>query len=193
MTASTAMRDGETMMAVSGGQRWRTSWHPAGGRPDGRNHGAAGVCVGNDGRDLVLISSDQEHWAFPAGRPEGDETLRETLDREMREEACVDVVEARLLGFARSECVQGHENGLVLVRSIWFAVVTIRTWEPQFEIDHRKIVPVADAWQEVNDQNSVVARVSMRALAEAGLGGARAEAQRSMIGPAAGLHRPDRQ
>jgi hypothetical protein len=35
----------------------------------------------------------------------------------MREEACAEVLDAELLGFARSESVQGHEQGLVLIRS----------------------------------------------------------------------------
>jgi 8-oxo-dGTP pyrophosphatase MutT (NUDIX family) len=170
MTVPTAARDGEAMHSVSGGQHWRTSWHPAGAAPQGRNHGAAGICVGNDGRDLVLTSTDQKHWVFPAGRPEGAETLRETLTREMREEACVDVLDARLLGFARSECVQGHEQGLVLVRSLWLAQVVIGAWEPQFEIPHRKVVPAAEATAHVSDPDPVVARISLRALVEAGLG-----------------------
>ena len=103
MTAPLAARDGETMPAVAGGQRWLTSWHPADAAPPGRPHGAAGICGGNDGRDLALISPDGVHWSFPAGRPEGSETLRETLVREMWEKACSHVVDARLLGFARPD------------------------------------------------------------------------------------------
>ncbi len=79
MTTPAAARDGETMPTVSGGQHGRTSWHPADAVPQGRNHGAAGICVGADGRDLVLISPDGVYWGFPAGRPEGAETLEETL------------------------------------------------------------------------------------------------------------------
>ncbi|MDG4798308.1 NUDIX hydrolase [Micromonospora sp. WMMD1082] len=167
----TAARDHESMPTVSGGQRWLTSWHPVDAAPEGRNHGAAGVCVGNDGRDLVLISPDQVHWGFPAGRPEGSETLGETLAREMREEACVEVLDARLLGFARSECVEGHERGLVLVRSYWLANVAIGSWEPQFEVAHRKVVPAAEATRYVRDPDAVATRISTRALIEAGLGG----------------------
>lgn len=150
-------------------KRWLVSWHPADAEPAGRPHGAAGICVGNDGRDLVLISADEVHWGFPAGRPEGAETVRETLAREMREEACVEVLEARLLGFARSECVAGDEKGVVLVRSYWRAEVAIGPWEPQFEIAHRRIVPAAEAAAEVREPDPAAARISMRALAEAGL------------------------
>jgi 8-oxo-dGTP pyrophosphatase MutT (NUDIX family) len=168
MTVPTAAHDRETMPTVSGGQHWLVSWHPADAEPEGRPHGAAGICVGGNGRDLVLISPDQVHWGFPAGRPEGAETPRETLSREMREEACVEVLDARLLGFSRSECIQGHEQGLVLVRSYWLAQVEIGPWEPQFEIVHRRIVPAVQATTYVRDPDPAATRISMRALAEAG-------------------------
>ena len=174
MTAPTAARDLETMPTVSGGQHWLVSWHPADAAPEGRNHGSAGICVGNNGRDLVLISPDEVHWGFPAGRPEGAETLRETLDREMREEACVEVLDARLLGYSRSQCVRGHEEGLVLVRSYWLADVAIGSWKPEFEVVHRRVFPAAEATTYVRDPDAAATRISLRALAEAGLGQTRA-------------------
>jgi 8-oxo-dGTP pyrophosphatase MutT (NUDIX family) len=129
---------------VSRGQRWRQSWHPPGVAPDGKRHGSAGICVTDSG-DVVVISSDEILWDFPAGRPEGDEDWEQTLRREMLEEACATVTEAHLLGFSRGHCVEGHEAGLVLVRSIWLARVTLGEWKPQFEIAHRKFVPFDQA------------------------------------------------
>src|SRR4051812_26211555 len=101
-----AARDFEAVTVDSGGDDRVVDWFPAGPAPDGKPHGAAGICV-SDNDELVLISTDEVYWGFPAGRPEGDETLRETLDREMREEACVTVRTARLLGYARSLCLAG--------------------------------------------------------------------------------------
>jgi ADP-ribose pyrophosphatase YjhB (NUDIX family) len=164
------VRDGEVIETVSSGQGWLVSWHRGDAVPAGRSHGAAGVCVVNAGLDLVLISPDGVHWGFPAGRPEGAESLRETLAREMREEACVEVLGAELLGFARSECVAGREKGLVLVRSYWLAEVEIGPWEPQFEIAHRRVVSAAEATRLVRDPDPAATRISMRALAEVGLG-----------------------
>jgi 8-oxo-dGTP pyrophosphatase MutT (NUDIX family) len=180
MTVPTAARDFAAMHTESGGQQWLVSWHPPDpAPPDGRDHGAAGICVGNDGRDLVLISPDGTHWGFPAGRPEGAETPAETLAREMREEACVEVLDARLLGFARSECVEGRERDLVLVRSYWLARVAIGPWQPQFEILHRKVVPSAEATLHVRDPDAVATRISLRALAEAGPGSGSGEDRRA--------------
>jgi 8-oxo-dGTP pyrophosphatase MutT (NUDIX family) len=156
------------MPTTSGGQDWLVSWHRPDDPPTGRPHGAAGVCVAQAG--LVLISHDGVHWGFPAGRPEADESVEATLRREMWEEACVRVTGARMLGFARSQCVAGREHGLVLVRSYWRAEVEILPWEPRFEIVHRRVVPVAEATAHVRDPDDAATRISMRALADAGLG-----------------------
>src|SRR5882762_5153257 len=166
---SLAAQDWEQMWSRSNQQDWIVSWYPRHIPPAGAPHGAAGVCVtGND--QLVLISHDGEHWGFPAGRPEGNESLKETLCREMIEEACVVVVGARLLGFARSECVNGRQQGLVLVRSYWRADVEIKPWEPKFEIRHRRVVAAAEAKNHVRDPDTVATRISYRALDEAGIG-----------------------
>jgi hypothetical protein len=60
------------------------------------------------------------------------------------EEACATVTRARLLGFVRGRCVSGREQGLVLVRSIWCAEVTLRPWRPEHEIPFRRTVPASD-------------------------------------------------
>lgn len=168
MTATTAALDFEPMAMDTPTGRFWVAWHGPDTLPEGRPHGAAGICV-SDGSDLALISHDGVHWGFPAGRPEGDETDRETLDREMWEEACARVRDARLLGYSRSECVDGSEKGVVLVRSYWLADVDIAPWEPQFEIRHRRIVPVTEARAQVRDPDVAATRISLRALAEVGL------------------------
>ena len=164
-----AAGDREQMRLVSAGQHWLVCWHPPGAVLEGRPHGAAGVCLGGNGHDLVLISPDQVYWGLPGGRPEGAETPRETLERELREEACVEVLDAQLLGFSRGVCTQGHEKGLVLVRSFWRAQVEIRPWQPRFEIPYRRIVPAAQASEFLREPDTVATRISLRALTEAGL------------------------
>jgi ADP-ribose pyrophosphatase YjhB (NUDIX family) len=93
------------------------------------------------GGEVVLISRDGSRWGWPGGRPEGGESREDTLRREMREEAHAIVTGARLLGFARSRCLSGSEEGLVLVRSIWRAEVTLLPWRPEYEIRFRRVVP----------------------------------------------------
>ena len=103
-----------------------------------------------------------------AGRPEGTENWEQTLRREMLEEACAEVVQARLLGFSRGECVEGPEKGLVLVRSVWRAEVELGPWEPRFEIQHRRIVKSGTIRAEL-PIGGAIAPIILRALDEAGV------------------------
>lgn len=135
--------DLEKMPVPANGGDWRMAWHPPGDAPSGRPHGANAFCV-TAGGEVVLISPDGSRWGWPGGRPEHGESWEDTLRREMLEEACAKVTGARLLGFIRSRCLSGHQNGLVLVRSIWRAEVMLLPWEPEYEIPFRRVVPARD-------------------------------------------------
>ena len=117
---------------------------------------------------VVLISNDGERWGWPRGRPEGDESWEQTFRREILEETCAAVGDARFLGFCRSVCFTGPEEGLVLVRSVWRAEVELMPWEPRFEIRHRRVIPASELpshlWMEEGFEP-----IYHRALAEAGL------------------------
>jgi ADP-ribose pyrophosphatase YjhB (NUDIX family) len=146
---------------------WRMAWHPPPGVPPGLPHGANAFCVTTAGA-IVLISQDGARWGWPGGRPEPGEAWEQTLRREILEETCATVTGARLLGFVRSRCVGGLEEGRVLVRSIWRAEVTLLPWRPQNEIPFRRIVPGGDLagqlWMEPGAEP-----IYARAAREAGL------------------------
>ena len=160
-------RDGEEFAAHPNSGRWILTWHPPSSIPDGTPHGAAGICLTADG-GLVLISLDGKRWGLPARRPEAHESWEQTLRREMLEEACATVTQAQLLGFGRGVCIEGHEEGLVLVRSWWRAEVELGPWKPQFEIPHRLVVP-AEQWSAHLWMNHGFAPIYRRAFAEAGV------------------------
>ena len=160
-------RDGEKFVVRANGGDWIVSWHPASEVPEGTHHGSAGICLTTDD-GLVLISNDGKRWGLPGGRPEEQESWEETLNREMMEEACATVVQARLLGFSRGKCVAGREKGLVLVRSMWRAQVELADWKPQFEIAYRRVVP-AGAWPTHLWIEDGFAGIYWRAFTEAGL------------------------
>ena len=163
-----AARDGEELPHHDNGQNWIVSWHPPSTPPAGTPHGAAGICVTGDG-EVVLIKFEGR-WEIPAGRPEGDETWEETLRREMMEEACVAVIAARLLGFGRSQCIRGAQEGHVIVRSMWRAAVELQPWEPQFEIAERLVIPAAEVRDRLAYPKSAgMARFTARMLVEAGI------------------------
>ena len=109
--------DGEEFAVRSNGGDWLTAWHSPIEVPAGTPHGANAFCVTADDR-VVLISNDGVHWGWPGGRPEGSESWEQTLRREILEETCSIVSNARLLGFCRSVCLSGPEKDRVLVRSI---------------------------------------------------------------------------
>ena len=135
--------DGEEVPAPANGDDWRLAWHPPPSPPSGQPHGANAFCVTADG-EVVLISPDGQRWGWPGGRPEPGESWEQTLRREILEEACATVTRARLLGFVRGRCVSGREQGLILVRSIWRAEITLRPWRPEHEIPFRRTVPASD-------------------------------------------------
>src|SRR5437867_1669178 len=140
MLLSPIARDGEAFKVRSNGGNWSLAWHSPIAALSGKAHGANAFCVTADG-GVVLISNDGERWGWPGGRPEGDESWEQTLRREILEETCSVVVDARLLGFCRGACLTGPEAGRLLVRSIWRAEVQLKPWKPRFEIAHRRVVP----------------------------------------------------
>jgi 8-oxo-dGTP pyrophosphatase MutT (NUDIX family) len=135
---------------LSGGQDWIASWHPASlPPPEGKNHGAGGVCFTPEG-NVIVVSENDWAWTLPAGRPEPGETLYEILVREVLEEACATVERATLLGYAKGVCIRGREEGLVLIRSFWCAAVTVHAWQPQFEMVNRLILPPEEALARIS-------------------------------------------
>ena len=145
---ATPLQDAEEIEICSRGHRWITSWHSTAEAPDWEMYGSAGICV-TSGGEVVVVSTDENSWDFPAGRPEGDEDWEQTLRREMLEEACAVVTASRLLGFARGRHIEGDVVGLPIVRSVWLAQVDLLEWNPQFEIRFRRLVPAAQAIEAV--------------------------------------------
>jgi ADP-ribose pyrophosphatase YjhB (NUDIX family) len=125
------------------------------------------VCV--SGGRVVLISSDGRRWGLPGGRPEPHEQWVDTLRREVAEEACAQVTDARLLGFTRGMCLRGPERGLVLVRAMWRAEVRLERWAPRFEIAHRRLVGPLEALRWVISAEPDIGPIYRRMFAEAGI------------------------
>lgn len=159
--------DFEEVTLPSSAAEWRMAWHPPADAPPGQPHGSNAFCV-TAADSVVLVSVDGSRWGWPGGRPEPGESWEDTMRREMAEEACATVTSARLLGFVRSRCVRGQETGLVLVRSIWRAEVTLQPWQPLYEIPFRLVVPARDLatrlWMETG-----AAPIYSRAAREAAL------------------------
>jgi hypothetical protein len=63
--------DGKAWQVTSAGQLWHLAWHPPPDPPGGTPHGSAAVCL--IAGQVVLISTDGQHWGLPGGRPEQGE------------------------------------------------------------------------------------------------------------------------
>ncbi|MGW5363331.1 NUDIX hydrolase [Actinopolymorpha pittospori] len=162
--------DGESVAVRQNHGDWIVSWHPPPTPPAGKPHGSEGVCVTPTGK-IVLVSRDGERWELPAGRPEGTESWEDTLRREMLEEACAIVVQARLLGFTRGTCIAGQHKGAVLVRALWRADVELSPWEPKFEIPHRRLVDAEHVADHLAVSAHPFAPIIRRTLHEAAVPG----------------------
>ena len=171
MTASSLVaQEGQEFRYRDGlGQDWVESWHPPElAAPDGRPNGSAGICFTPE-EEVVLVTWPGVEWEFPAGRPQGDEDWRATLDREVLEEACAVVEDATLLGFWRVEWVRGRDRGQAFVRSLWCADVKLEPWEPRHETTGRLVVPADKALGKVGrGSKPVYLRWFMDALAAKG-------------------------
>jgi len=168
MLGNHAASDGQEFVVRSNGGDWLVAWHSPSVLPAGTPHGANAFCVTADDR-VALISNYGERWGWPGGRPEGDESWEQTLRREILEETCSIVTDARLLGFCRSACLSGQEKDRVLVRSVWRAEVELLLWNSSFEIAHRRVVPADELLSHLWMENGFEP-IYHRALTEAGLG-----------------------
>ncbi|XSG73654.1 NUDIX hydrolase [Herpetosiphon llansteffanensis] len=126
-------------------QTWNVRWYAADSEPAGKAHGSAGICL-TPNRQIVVVSQNGRDWDVPAGRSELGESWAATLQRELAEEACALVQSASLLGFCQSQCLNGAEQGLILVRAFWLAQVAIQPWQPQFEMIERRIIDLSEIW-----------------------------------------------
>ncbi len=124
---------------ASGGQNYVDRWHPPDIAPEGTPFGSAAICFTPSG-ETVIGSANGRSWEFPGGRPEPGENWRATLDREVLEEVCATIDSASHLGFVQTECLSGPKTGVVHVRSLWVAHVTLLPWKPQDEIKIRRLI-----------------------------------------------------
>lgn len=69
-----------------------------------------GVVFDNKGEILIAREKPEDKWTIPGGKPEANETIEETLRRELVEEVDVSVSKVLPLG-AQKVGLEGDENG----------------------------------------------------------------------------------
>lgn len=115
---------------------WLPGYRPASGEAVRQ---VSGVCLTGEGR-VVLVSEDGEAWSLPGGHPEAGEDWEATLRREVREEACAEVLACRLLGAVWVEGLTPEPYFQLRYR----ARVRLDGFAPAFETRHRIAVPLAE-------------------------------------------------
>jgi ADP-ribose pyrophosphatase YjhB (NUDIX family) len=102
---------------------------------------ALGICFTSDGQ-IVLVSSDGEHWTLPGGHPEPHETLEMALERELREEACARLVSCEYIGCQRVDDPDRHDGPALYYQARFWARVELYPFEAVAEtIDRRLVAP----------------------------------------------------
>jgi ADP-ribose pyrophosphatase YjhB (NUDIX family) len=95
--------------------------------------------VFND-QNQILIVRNGATWTVPGGHPEEGETPMQTLDREVMEEACLTVKDAKYIG-----AVEVVENGQTYYQLRYTARVNeVLPWNEEWEISERKFVDLDD-------------------------------------------------
>ena len=122
------------------GRQVRAVWCPAPWRPPrALTTQCSGLCYTADGR-AVLVSQDGRSWALPGGHPEPGETLEEAFCREVREEACAQVLQHVYLGCQRIHESDGATEMPIYYQTRFWARLALDAFVPLHETAHRLLV-----------------------------------------------------
>ncbi len=91
-------------------------------------------------KNQLLIVRNKDTWTIPGGHPETNETFLETLNREIMEEACITIKEAKYLG-----AVEVVENNDVYYQLRYTAKVKDEfPFVKEWEISERLFIDIED-------------------------------------------------
>jgi len=123
-----------------------------------------GYCVNDDGQ--LLLVKNKRGWGFPGGHPEGEETVLETLHRELREEANAEIEPVTLIGYMEVNDPQndGVEGKHYLQLRYLAKIVKLHDWSGEFETDDRMFAPIEDIPQHVSWVTSPTGSAQMETL-----------------------------
>lgn len=140
------------------------SWMDAVDGPDDASvHRSEAVCIADDGalvgvKEFGLVS-------LPGGRREENESLVEALRREVREEACAEVVDHELLGYQRFAWIRNDRVDAVTIDALYWARVTLQPFVPEHENCERVLMSLAEARTRPMWQSPVTRLLLDRAFA----------------------------
>lgn len=128
----------------SEGRRWTATWLEPPFRPQAPDcNQAYGICFTRAGV-IVLVKLDGDYWNLPGGGVEPAETLEDTLRREVREEACAEVVECEYIGCQRVDDPDHPDGPQRYYQARFWARVGLLPWQEHFEARERRLVKRGD-------------------------------------------------
>lgn len=124
-----------------------------------------GYCVNEDGH--LLLVKNKHGWGFPGGHPEREETVQETLHRELKEEANAEIEPLALIGYMEVDDPQNEDaEGKHYLQLRYLAKVTsLADWSGEFETDDRMFSPLADIPKHISWATSPTGSAQMDTLA----------------------------
>jgi 8-oxo-dGTP diphosphatase len=156
------------------GRRVTFTWFDPPFRPEPpHSNQAYGICFTEAGMIVLgAWSGDGErYWNLLGGGVEPGETLEHCLIREVMEEGCARVVESRYIGCQRVDDPDHPTGPWRYYQARFWARVELLRWDPQHEIDERRLVRPEDFLRTLSWGSAPSAAII---LAE----GLKAEAQR---------------
>lgn len=170
------------------GRRVTFTWFDPPFRPEPpHSNQAYGICFTEAGM-IVLGASDVDggrYWNPLGGGVEPGETLEDCLVREVMEEGCARVAESRYIGCQRVDDPDHPTGPRRFYQTRFWARVELLRWDPQHEIDERRLVRPEDFLQTLAWGSAPTAAIILAA-------GLKAEAERwtrSRSGPVLGEDR----
>jgi 8-oxo-dGTP diphosphatase len=125
------------------GRRVTFTWFDPPFRPEPpHSNQAYGICFTEAGM-IVLGAWDgdgERYWNLLGGGVEPGETLEDCLAREVMEEGCARVTESRYIGCQRVDDPDHPTGPWRYYQARFWARVELLRWDPQHEINERRLV-----------------------------------------------------
>ena len=130
---------------------WTCTWFDPPFRPEPPDTNQAYAICFTDAGDIVLVDigrPGEPYWNLPGGGVDPGETLEDCVRREIREEACAEVVDLEYIGCQLIDDPNAPEPPWLYYQSRFWARVELLPWEPLHEVRERRLVP-ADEFRSV--------------------------------------------